>query len=315
MVTITQLEYILAVDTYRHFGKAADACHVSQPTLSMQIQKVEEEFGFPLFDRQKKPILPTDKGRVFIEQAKALLREHKKLVTIGNSNSGDLTGTFRLGIIPTLAPYLLPLFIDRFSKKYPKVDLTIDELKTDSIAQQLKEDQLDGGILATPLEIKGLTETPLFYEPFQLYLSKNHPLLKKNQIKQDDLDGSEMWLLKDGHCFRNQVVQFCSLRSEPQIYKNIHFEGGTLETLKLLVKKGTGYTLVPYLFSASLDEKERKDVIREFTSPIPTREVSLVVRRDQWKTEILKAIEATILESIPQNLIKKDKKQLLLDIC
>lgn len=315
MVTITQLEYILAVDKHRHFGKAADECHVSQPTLSMQIQKVEEEFGFPLFDRQKKPILPTDQGKGFIEQAKILLREHKKLVSIGNSKSGELTGHFRLGVIPTLAPYLLPLFIDRFSQKYPKVDLTIDELKTDSITQQLKEDQLDGGILATPLEVKGLSEIPLFYEPFHLYLSKGHPLAKKTHIKQDDLDGSEMWLLKDGHCFRNQVVQFCSLQSEPQIYKNVHFEGGTLETLKLLVKRGTGYTLVPYLFSAALEEKERKDSIRDFTSPIPTREISLVVRRDHWKTEILKAIEETILEGVPEILKKKDKKQLLLDIC
>lgn len=302
MPTLTQIEYIVAVEKLRHFGKAAKACHVSQPTLSMQIQKVEEELGFPIFDRLQKPVLPTEKGQRFIEQAKVLSREHQKLIEMSRQAEHEVSGDFRLGIIPTLTPYVIPLFIETFSKRYPKVQLTIDELKTDSIVDHLREDKLDAGILATPLHEEGLKEKPLFYEPFLLYLSSQHPLLKKKKISQENIDGSEMWLLQDGHCFRNQMLRLCSLNKKQGVFKNIQFEGGNLETLKQLVKNSRGYTFIPWLLGATLSASETESHVREFEKPIPTREVSLIYRRDQWKLDILQALEKTLLEKIPKEL-------------
>lgn len=304
MPTLTQIEYIVAVEKLRHFGKAAKACHISQPTLSMQIQKVEEEVGFLLFDRLQKPILPTEKGRRFIEQAKILAREHQKLIQISRQDENEISGEFRLGIIPTLTAYVIPLFIEEFSKRYPHVELTIDELKTDSIVTALREDRLDVGILATPLGEEGLKEKNLFYEPFQLYLSPSHPLLKKKMIAHNDLNGSEMWLLQDGHCFRNQMIRFCSLNKKQGVFKNIHFEGGNLETLKQIVKNSRGCTLIPWLLAHTLPEQELKNHVREFEKPVPTREISLIYRRNQWKLDILQALEKILLEKIPPALNK-----------
>lgn len=314
MPSLTQIEYIVAVEKLRHFGKAAKACHISQPTLSMQIQKVEEEIGFPLFDRLQKPVLPTEKGRRFIDQAKVLAHEHQKLLEISRMDEKEISGEFRLGIIPTLAAYVIPLFIEEFSKRYPRVRLMIDEMKTGGIIDALRDDRLDAGILATPLGEAGLKEKPLFYEPFQLYLSPKHSLLKKKKITQEDLDGGQMWLLQDGHCFRNQIVRFCSLRGKGGAFKNVHFEGGSLETLRHIVKNSCGYTLIPQLLAASLPSEEKRDHVREFEKPVPTREVSLIYRRDQWKLDILQVLEKTLLEKTPPELRVLQKQQAVIRI-
>ena len=309
MPSLTQLEYIVAVDSTRHFGKAAEQCHITQPTLSMQIQKVEEEIGYPLFDRLKKPVVPTTKGERFIVQAKVLLREHLKLMDLSKHQGGELSGDLRLGVIPTIAPYLLPLFIGAFSKKYPHVQLVIDEMKTESIIDALRNDKIDAGILATPLHESGLREQPLYYEPFQLYVSKSHPLNARKRIKDEDLSGDSMWLLADGHCFRNQIARFCSLKNQDGVFPNVHFEGGNIDTLRNLIRKSAGYTLVPALFTESLPESERRDYIREFEKPVPTREISLVFRRDQWKSDLLKALEESVRAKLPKELIEHDPKR------
>jgi LysR family hydrogen peroxide-inducible transcriptional activator len=293
--TITQLEYIIAVDKLRHFGKAASACHISQPTLSMQIQKLEAELGIMIFDRVKKPIMPTPVGKKFIEQAILIIQDYEKLIQIGKSTKDELSGDFRLGIIPTVAPYLIPLFIRDFSQRYPKVNLHIDELKTSTIIENLNQGTLEAGILATPLHEKTLKEIPLFYEPFLLYVSNDHSLAKKKKINERDLDGKDMWLLQDGHCFRNQVIRFCSLNENQSFFKNIYFEGGNLETLRNLIRKGGGYTLVPFLLAEGLEASDYRAHAREFSSPIPTREVSLVCRSNQWRLDILEAIRSVIL--------------------
>lgn len=309
MPSLSQLEYIVAVEKFRHFGKAAAACHVTQPTLSMQVQKVEEEIGYQLFDRLKKPILPSAKGRRFIEQAKILLHEHKKLVDLSKRQGSELSGELKIGVIPTLAPYLVPLFIENFSKSYPKVELYIDEMKTNEILQGLKDDTIDAGLLATPLQEAGVRERVLFYEPFSLYVSKNHPLSDRKRIKEDDLHGSEMWLLEDGHCLRNQVVRFCSLKSEEAVFPNIKFEGGNIDTLRNIIRKSSGYTLVPELFVTTLSEREKSEHVREFEKPLPVREVSLVHRRDQWKSDILDALEKSVKQTLPKALKEFDLKR------
>lgn len=314
MPTITQLQYIVTVEKLRHFGNAAKACHVSQPSLSSQIHKVEQEVGVVIFDRAKKPVLPTEKGRKFIEQAKVLLREHDRLLQMAKQQEGEVSGDFRLAIIPTLAPYVLPLFLSEFSAAYPKVNLRIDEMKTETCIQELKQDRIDAALAATPLHESALNERVLFYEPFYLYVGNGHPLSSRKRVKEEDLDGSDMWLLQDGHCLRTQVVKLCSIRGQSGVFKNVRFEGGNLETLRYLVKQSRGYTLVPQLFAHTLPDSEQRTMVKPFESPAPNREVSLVYHRNQWKGDILDAIEKSIAENLPADLkpqLDKKKQQIV----
>jgi len=302
LATISQLHYIVTVDKLKHFGRAADACHVSQPSLSAQIHKVEDEIGFPIFDRHKKPLHTTPKGAGFVEQAKVVLREHYKLMDLAKKNEHELIGHFRLGVIPTVAPYLIPLFIEDFSKSYPKVRLKIEEMKTETIVTELKRDDLDGAILATPLDEASLTEHVLYYEDFMLYVSETNPLSKKKWISEEDLDGAEMWLLEDGHCLRNQIIKMCSLRKESPVFKNVSFESGNLDTLRNLVKNSHGYTVLPATQVHNLSAEEKRKYVRYFKAPVPSREISLIYRKDQWKLDIIKAIETSILANVPKDL-------------
>jgi LysR family hydrogen peroxide-inducible transcriptional activator len=303
MVSITQLEYILAVDQHRHFGRAAKAVHISQPTLSQQIQKLESDLGIIIFDRLHKPLIPTEEGRRFIDQAKTVIREHQRLLYLADNKNKGVAGKFRLGIIPTVAGQLLPLFLADFSHRYPQADLYIEELKTETIIEELINDHLDGAILATPLNKAGLKEHPLYYERFYLYLSENHPLLKKTALTADDLNGNEMWLLQDGHCFKSQVAHFCSIDGKTSsVFANIHFQSGSLDALKTIVKKNIGYTMIPAMMVATLPPLEIKKHVRPFKIPVPTREISFVYRRDHWKLDIIQAIEECVHRQLPDNV-------------
>lgn len=306
MPTLTQLEYIVAVHKHKHFARAAEECHVSQPSLSAQIQKIEEKLNFIIFDRSKKPVLTTDQGAKLLEQAKVILREYRKIFSI-TSGAGELTGDFHLGVIPTLSAYIVPLFVEAFSKKYPLVKLKISEYKTEDIVQHLYNDELDGGLLVTPLKNDKIIERSLFFEPFYVFVSNEHPLSQRKYIKDDDLDGSSVWLLNEGHCLREQVIKICSLKNQNSVLKNIIFESGNLETLKNLIRQGHGYTLLPYLATSNLsDEEKNKNLIR-FSKPIPTREVSLVHSRSFLKEKIIDALVEDILATLPLELrsIKK----------
>jgi len=308
MPTITQLEYIAAVDRTRHFGKAAKECHISQPSLSMQIQKAEELLGVLIFDRDKKPVLPTEKGARIIEQAKEVLRAHAKLLHMSKDESMAISGTFRLGVIPTLAPYLIPPLVGKFVKAFPRVDLIIDEMKTDDIVTALHGDQIDAGLLATPLNEAHLRERIMFYEPFYLYANAQHPILKKSVIRESDLNPDDVWLLQDGHCFRNQVINFCTVKNTNEhSVGGIRFEGGNFETLRNLIRTTRGYTLFPHLFVASLSGKERESVVRPLSKPSPTREISLVHRRGHWKADIIGALEQTMRDALPKELFAFDE--------
>lgn len=309
MISITQLEYILAVDRLRNFGKAAKACFVTQPTLSMQLKKLEDDLGFPIFDRTKQPILPTEGGKAVVEQARVVVDEWRRLSLLGSKGEGkELAGELRIAVIPTLAPYWIPLFLSDFSKTYPKVQLRIDEMQTAQILRALDSDEIDAGLLVTPLGIKSLQETPIFYEPFYLWIRKDHELAARSKVAEDDLDGSQIWLLNEGHCFRNQMIKICSLSKRKTILKNVVFESGNLETLKRLVEGSGGYTLIPHL---ALPEKTPKDIeVKTFRKPIPSREVSLVYRRLQWKTPLIEAFRKVLEKSVPENLRSLKKSDL-----
>jgi len=317
MSSLIQLQYALAVDHYRHFGKAAQACHVSQPTLSQQLQKFEDELGVILFDRMKKPILPTPEGKAVLEQAAVVMREFEKLEHIAKqSKEGDVVGEFRLGVIPTVASNLLPLFLKHFAKAYPKVQLLIEELKTESILEALEEDKLDGAILATPIEGADLKTRPLYYEPFYVYLSSDHELLRQKHIARKQLKTNEMWLLQDGHCFKDQVLNFCGIgKSEGTELSNIRFQSGSLDTLKRLVQSNRGHTMIPALMALSLRKDEQTAHVRPFADPVPTREISLIYRRDHWKLAIIRALEETIDQYVPKSLSRHPQaKQLVLEV-
>lgn len=292
-MTITQLEYAIAVYKMKNFVAAAKECHISQPTLSMQLKKLEEDLGYALFDRSKTPVLVTDKGELFIKQALVVIHEYKKLTHLDNNRI--LEGELKIGVIPTLAPYIIPLFLKDFLKTYPKVQLTLHELQTETIIEKLLRDELDGAILATPLKDSRLIERVLFYEPFYPYISTNHPLYKEKKIHPDDIPAKDLWLLDEGHCLRTQILRYCSTAKNK---KNIQFTGGSLETLIKLVDEGLGITILPHLAT----EKVKKDRLKEFTPELPTREISLVAARTFYKEKLLDALESSLLDCLPEEL-------------
>ncbi len=300
-MTILQFKYIVAVDTYRNFAVAARECFITQPTLSMQIQKLEEELGVIIFDRSKKPVLPTPIGEKIIKQARVNLSEFNKIDEIIKEQKNEISGELKIGIIPTLAPYLLPLFITKFLDKYPEIQLVIEELLSQQILEKISQDRLDFAILVTPTKDKRVIEIPLFYESFFAYLSENHPLSERPILDLHDLDLSEMLLLSDGHCFRNQVVNICP-KQEGMLQKSrMQFESGSLETLMRIVENHYGYTLLPELATLNLGKRRRR-LIKTFHEPKPVREVSLVIRRSYLKKQLIELFRKELLTNIPASL-------------
>lgn len=299
-MTITQLEYIIAVDTYRSFAEAARHCHVTQPTLSAQIKKLEKELGTMVFDRSHKPVRPTELGQAIIEQAKVTVQAADRIQEMVTAEKEEISGNLRIGIIPTLSPYLLPLFITELVKRYPELEVSVEELMSEQIIDRLKEDRLDVGLLVTPLQDKDLLETPLFYELFVVYMASDHALNQEHRIDYSELDTRELWLLREGHCFRNQVLNICGQEQKNGLI-NLHFEGGSLETLRRIVDQHFGYTLLPEL--ATLDMSgEQYQRIKHFKDPQPVREVSMVRRKNFVKTRLMERLREIILERIPDIL-------------
>lgn len=299
-MTITQLEYILAVDKFRHFNKAAKSCSITQPTLSMQIQKLEDELGIIIFDRSKNPILPTTEGEAVLKQARVSIKEFYRIFDVLKAQGEKLEGDFKLAVIPTLAPYIIPLFLGEFVSKYPAVNLIIEESKTEDIIESLSNDEIDAGILVTPLHDDSLIERVLYYEPFYVFAAANHSYAKKSKIKECELSDEDVWLLKEGHCFRDQVLKLCSLKKKAES-TNLTFESGNLETLKNMVLKGGGYTLLPQMAVQYLPPNHKK-LVKEFHNPVPTREVSIVYSRSFLKERIINAVEEEILNALPKNI-------------
>ena len=291
-MTITQLQYVLAVAEYKNFTLAAEKCFVTQPTLSMQIQKVEEELGIQIFDRTKKPIQVTEIGQKIVNQSKSIVIEADRIQDIVDQQKGFIGGEFRLGIIPTITPTLLPMFLNNFIKKYPKVKLIIEELNTEDIIFKLNNGHLDAAIAATPLSEEKIKEIVLYYEPFVAYIPENHSNFNKKEIEIDDLNLDEILLLKDGHCFRDSVLNLCKNTSNLE-HNHFQLESGSFETLIKLADEGLGTTLLPYLHSLNLNEKDQAK-LRQFAEPKPAREVSLIYPKSELKIHIIDALRSTI---------------------
>lgn len=312
-MTLVQLSYIVAVDRYRHFATAAEKSYVTQPTLSMQIHKLEEELGVTIFDRTKSPVIPTETGKKIIEESKKMLKHSRHLEDIASLSDNDIQGTFRVGIIPTIAPYLLPLFLRSFTDNYPNVKLVIEEVITDDLLQLLETDHLDVGIIATPTEQGHIFEEELYREPFLGYVSDNHPLAEKDRLSIDDLNTKDMWLLNEGHCFRDQTIELCKKQHrEAREKSQVEFESGNLETLKQLVEQSYGMTLLPYLAKDQLETEQEASHLRYFNDPVPHRKIRIVYSRKYLKQNIIEAFKNEIIAAIPDEL-KENEEGLLVE--
>ncbi|WP_299578311.1 hydrogen peroxide-inducible genes activator [uncultured Sunxiuqinia sp.] len=306
MITLTQLEYIVAVDTFRHFGRAAEHCFITQPTLSMQIKKLEEDLEIIIFDRSKQPLIPTDVGKRIIEQSRIILQETEKVNDIVKDHKNLISGELKIGIIPTLAPYLLPLFIGNYKRKYPNILITVEELTTENIVDHLKRDLLDVGVLVTPLKEDKINERPIFYEEMMLYCHENHPLYNQKKLKVKDIATPEIWLLSDGHCFRHQVINLCSFKGASNRELPFHFEAGSLETLMNIIDKEGGITLIPELATVDMSDCRRKHV-RSFDDVTPLREVSLVYSRHFAKNKLVDLLWKEMAAAMPQELLSRER--------
>lgn len=291
-MTITQLQYVLAVAEHKNFTLAAEKCFVTQPTLSMQIQKVEEELGIQIFDRTKKPIQLTEIGQKIVNQAKNIVNEADRIQDIVDQQKGFIGGEFRLGIIPTIMPTLLPMFLSNFIKKYPKVKLIIEELNTEDIIFKLNNGHLDAAIAATPLNEEKIKEVVLYFEPFVAYIPEHHGSFNKKEIEIDDLNLEEILLLQDGHCFRDSILNLCKSNTNSE-QNHFQLESGSFETLIKLADEGLGTTLLPFLHTLDLKEKDQAK-LRHFKEPKPAREVSLIYPKNELKIHIIDALRSTI---------------------
>lgn len=298
-MTLTQLRYIVALNKHKSFARAAESCFVAQPTLSLQVQKFEQEVGSEIFDRNKNPIITTSLGKEIVNQAKIILKESEKLEEIFRSGREDASGEISIGIIPTVSTYLLPQIFKVINKTYPNIDFRFFELPTSQIIEKLESEDLEIGILATPLQNKNIVESPLYYEPFVAYFPKNYEG-KTDNLSIDDLKSTEIILLGEEHCFRHQSLKICGQRTFGKI------ECGSLETIRNMVDLGVGMTLLP-LLSMNL----KKDKFGRFETPEPAREVSLVYKYGFFKKKILSAVEKTILSVIPKDLQEKGNRKLI----
>lgn len=297
-MTVQQLEYLVSLDTHRQFVLAAEKCHVTQPTLSMQLQKLEEELGVLLFDRTTKGVRPTAVGTKVVQQARQVLREVQQLREVVQLEKGEVVGELRLGIIPTLAPYLVPLFLVALVERYPQLRVQVEELQSAQIMQRLKDNQLDIGLLVTPLDDRQLREVPVLEEPFLGYVAASHALYPQATISPTDLGAPGLWLLQQGHCFRHQVLNICA-PAPVDTTRPFTYESGSIETLKELVRHNHGYTLVPEL--SVLTELDNP-MVKRFAAPEPVREISLVVHHSFVRRPLLSTLRDLILSRVPERL-------------
>ena len=308
-ITITQLEYIVAVDTHRNFAKAAAHCFITQPTLSMQIKKLEQQLGILIFDRSKKPVKPTKLGKKVIAQARNSIQSLSRINEIIQDSKGDIAGGLRLGIIPTLAPYLLPRFVTSLVAKYPKTQLIIEELLSDQILNKLNNDLLDIGVMGASAD-STYKCIPLFKEEFMVYFSQNHRLKSKQEVTLKDLDTKDLWLLKEGHCFRDQVESLCRKELSHNKNRPIQFQTGSLETLKNLIDQKLGFTLLPQLATVGWKSSD-KQRLRRFKGERPAREISLVFHNSFIKEGLIKALQTEIKSCLPTGFMNDNGVQIV----
>ncbi len=309
-MTLTQLEYVIAVDTYRSFVVAAEKCFVTQPTLSMQIQKLEDSIGARIFDRSRQPVVPTEMGVEIIKQARKVLTESQKIGELIQQRSGELCGELRVGVIPTLAPYLLPRVLASLMVGFPKLKLKIWEYTTEEIVQELKVGLLDCGILSTPVHDPSVVSHPLLYEPFVAYVAPTSHVFACKTVTAEDILGDKLWLLNEGHCMRGQVLNICQRQRSLEPEGTFEYNTGSVETLKKMVDINSGSTILPELSIADFDE-EQLQYIRYFNAPEPVREISIVTTHNYLKKNAIDELGKAIRDVVPKRFMTKEKKEVV----
>ena len=303
-MTITQLKYTLAVAEHGNFTTASEKCFVTQPTLSMQVQKLEEELGVTIFNRSTKPLQVTEVGEKVLNQARKIIEESTRMNDVISEEKGIIGGTLKVGIIPTVTSTLLPLFLNIFTKKHKNVDLKIEEFNTETIVQKLEDNSIDCAIAATPLTNEKVIERPLYYEPFVAYVPKHHSLSGNKYLEIDDLTNGDLLILQDGHCFRNQVLNLCTLED---LNKQYELKSGSFETLINLSNNGPWMTIIPYLHSNNLSPKNIENII-PFQDPAPAREISMIYSKSQLKLPVINALMSNISSVIRGQIKYNDIK-------
>lgn len=295
-MNIQQFQYILAVAEHRHFETSAEKCFVSQSTLSTMISKFEDEIGIKIFDRSVKPVEITKEGEIIIEQLKNITNEINHLNEIVKEIKGEIKGKIIIGCIPTVAPFLLPLFLKDFSNQYPDLTIEVREKTTEEIVRQLKSRELDIGILSSPLKESEIIEEHLYDESFILFDTSNR---NSNQtVKIGDLELNNFWLLEEGHCMRDQVLDICELgQAEFNTTANINFKSGSIDSLLRFVKSTKGKTIIPLLSLIDFPESDKKH-LRFFAPSIPHRSIALVHHVHFPKKKIFNLLKAEIIQKV-----------------
>ncbi|MDD6591702.1 MAG: hydrogen peroxide-inducible genes activator [Prevotella sp.] len=300
-MTLQQLEYIVAVYRTRHFVKAAEACGVTQPTLSAMIQKLEAELDVKLFERSSQQVVPTPIGKVVVEQAWKVLNRARKIKDIVAEEKKALTGTFRLGILPTIAPYLLPRFFPRLMRENSSLEIRVVEMKTADIRRAIDRGEIDAAVMVDTGDLDDYALTTLFYEQFLAYVSPSDQLSAKKSIKTSDLSNELLWLLDEGHCFRDQLVKYCQLKAAKT--SQSAYSLGSIETFMRIVENGQGVTFIPELATMQLTPTQ-KELVRPFAIPIPTREVVMATSKVFVRQSLLDMIVGQIRNSVPEKMLK-----------
>lgn len=294
-MTIVQLEYLLAVANFGSFSVAAEHCFVTQPSLSMQIKSLEDELGVMLLDRSKKPVIPTEAGEAVLAQARETLREYNSIKEVVARIKGEMSGRIRLGVIPTIAPYMLHKFIPDFVRRYPKVELEIREMKTEYIIDALNRDRIDAALVAGGTCGDGILEYDLFDDRFFAYVSPDSPLYNKSNIRIEDIDMRDLILLSAGNCMRDQVLELCQARKG--VPAHYSFESGSLDTLMRIVDCTSCMTVIPEM-AVEYVPKERRSQVKNLLKGASSRKISLAIRRTYVKKSIVDALKETILECV-----------------
>ncbi len=298
-ISLIQVQYLIALDEHRNFIKAAEASFVTQPTLSMQMKKLEEELGVIIFDRSRQPITPTSIGEKIIKQARIIFNETAQIETILKDHTGDVSGKLKIGVLPTIANSLVPRLISQIAQKYPDLKLTIKEALTHEIVDDLEHNRLDVGIVSIPLHNSGLIERNLYVEKFRIYAHPNHPSYGQNSWEADDLLADKLWLLSEGNCFRTQTINLCSLPDDKLNHLALNYESGSLHTLKKVVDLEGGATLMPEWEAGELDDESLNN-LRAFKTDGAGRAVGLIYTKFYAKQSVIKKLEEMILSALPK---------------
>ncbi|GHT62692.1 transcriptional regulator [Bacteroidia bacterium] len=307
-MNIQQLEYIIAVDNFRHFAKAAEMCCITQPTLSMMIQKMEEELGVKIFDRSKHPVVPTAIGRLIIDQARISLKHLKQIKDLVENEQNTAKGTFKLGIIPTIAPYLVPAILKKQSSKYKDIELILKENTTNNLISDIQKGIIDGGLMAGPLNHPELVEYPLYYEKFYAYVSPVDEKYREKEIDLDEIDINDVWLLENEHCLRGQIERLCQMKRKAatdDIF--IKYESGSIDTLIHIVDYNHGITIIPEMHAMGLSE-DKQENLRAFKNTTAVREVSLIISKEYVRKTMLQLIIEIIKSSVPKSMQNPELK-------